>query len=196
MMKSKQYNPLTDTNNRCQHPKTIDTGTQPITVTDTNIGIIRTGVGNALYAIRPMGVDDLDRVIALEQTLHHEPWTAEQIRDTLNAAHHHRWVITDTSNYVLGYLIALIVADSAEILTCGVDTTHQRCGLATQLLYTLKKTARTHDVTTVFLEVRESNQAARGCYQCIGFQEVGRRRDYYRLNTTREDAIVMAWQIN
>jgi ribosomal-protein-alanine N-acetyltransferase len=44
-------------------------------------------------------------------------------------------------------------------------------------------------VATVFLEVRESNSAARRLYGALGFAQVGRRRNYYRRPT--EDAVVL-----
>ena len=41
----------------------------------------------------------------------------------------------------------------------------------------------------IYLEVRESNAGARAMYGALGFQEVGRRRGYYRRPI--EDAIVL-----
>ncbi|MCG9958445.1 ribosomal-protein-alanine N-acetyltransferase, partial [Pseudomonas aeruginosa] len=43
-----------------------------------------------------------------------------------------------------------------------------------------------------FLEVRASNQAAYRLYERYGFNEIGRRRDYYPAVGGREDALVMA----
>ena len=43
-----------------------------------------------------------------------------------------------------------------------------------------------------FLEVRASNQSAYRLYERYGFNEVGRRRDYYPAVGGREDALVMA----
>ena len=43
-----------------------------------------------------------------------------------------------------------------------------------------------------FLEVRASNQSAYRLYERFGFNEVGRRRDYYPAVGGREDALVMA----
>ena len=42
---------------------------------------------------------------------------------------------------------------------------------------------------TVFLEVRESNGAARALYAALGFTELARRKAYY--SNPREDAVVM-----
>jgi len=44
-------------------------------------------------------------------------------------------------------------------------------------------------VRAAFLEVRESNTAARALYGSRGFREIGRRKNYYRRPV--EDALVM-----
>ena len=44
-------------------------------------------------------------------------------------------------------------------------------------------------VRTAFLEVRESNRAARALYASRGFTEIGRRQAYYRRPV--EDALVL-----
>ena len=48
-------------------------------------------------------------------------------------------------------------------------------------------------VREVLLEVRESNQAARGFYASLGFLEEGRRRSYYA--DPVEDAVLMRMQL-
>ena len=45
-------------------------------------------------------------------------------------------------------------------------------------------------MTTLYLEARESNHAARALYARFGFREIGRRRGYYRKPT--EDALVLS----
>jgi ribosomal-protein-alanine N-acetyltransferase len=44
----------------------------------------------------------------------------------------------------------------------------------------------------MFLEVRPSNPNAIKLYQSLGFNEIGRRKDYYPARKGREDALVMA----
>jgi ribosomal-protein-alanine N-acetyltransferase len=48
-------------------------------------------------------------------------------------------------------------------------------------------------VASLYLEVRDSNMAARALYASRGFVEIGRRRDYYR--RPREDALVLRLSI-
>ena len=47
-------------------------------------------------------------------------------------------------------------------------------------------------VTRVDLEVRQSNLAAQALYRTMGFEETGRRPDYYASSSGREHAILMS----
>lgn len=66
----------------------------------------------------------------------------------------------------------------------------RRKGLGLRLLDTLLTNAKETNSAPMFLEVRESNTAARGLYQKAGFRETGRRKSYYTNPT--EDAILYA----
>ena len=57
-----------------------------------------------------------------------------------------------------------------------------------RLLGELLDSARAKDAAAVFLEVRESNQAARALYEKWAFRESGRRPRYYK--DPAEDAIL------
>ena len=46
-----------------------------------------------------------------------------------------------------------------------------------------------NNLETIFLEVRETNRAAYQLYSKIGFQEIGRRKNYY--SEPVEDALMM-----
>jgi len=55
--------------------------------------------------------------------------------------------------------------------------------------------ARRRRASSIFLEVRPSNVAARTLYDSLGFNEIGRRKGYYPGVTSREDALVMAKEL-
>lgn len=76
-------------------------------------------------------------------------------------------------------------AGESEILNLAVAPEFRRGRVATALLAELKS----RSAGTIFLEVRESNQAARALYQAAGFKEVGRRNGYYE--NPPESAIVV-----
>ena len=64
--------------------------------------------------------------------------------------------------------------------------------MAGRLLDEALREAATLGLTSVFLEVRLSNVAARQLYESRGFAPIGRRRAYYR--EPLEDALVLRWQ--
>ncbi len=77
---------------------------------------------------------------------------------------------------VAGFLASRLVApDECEILNIAVWPGFRRRGVARALLSGLIRTWR----GTVFLEVRESNQAAQNLYKSLGFQAVAIRHGYY-----------------
>jgi [ribosomal protein S18]-alanine N-acetyltransferase len=87
---------------------------------------------------------------------------------------------------VAGFVVARRVAeDETEILNLAVDRSLRRRGIGRALLYRVLSGHR----GTLFLEVRESNQAARSLYNALGFQQVAVRPGYY--DAPRESAIVM-----
>lgn len=88
-----------------------------------------------------------------------------------------------------GYLLARHAADEGEILNLGVAPAARRRGIGRALVREGLNALAALGATRVFLEVRESNAAARALYAEFGFGEVGRRRGYYRRPT--EDAIVL-----
>ncbi len=90
---------------------------------------------------------------------------------------------------VAGYAIAHVAADEGEILNLGVAAAHRRRGVGRRLVQAMVATLAARGAAAVYLEVRESNAAARGLYQELGFREVGRRSRYYRQPV--EDAILL-----
>jgi ribosomal-protein-alanine N-acetyltransferase len=78
-----------------------------------------------------------------------------------------------------GLVLIRRAADEAEILTLGTEPTRRRQGVARRLLTAALEWAATSGATQVFLEVAESNAAARALYGAVGFKPCGRRRSYY-----------------
>jgi [ribosomal protein S18]-alanine N-acetyltransferase len=89
---------------------------------------------------------------------------------------------------LLGFLIARNVGSEWELENIGVASAARRKGLGTRLLDALVMHAKEAHSESVFLEVRESNTAARRLYETAGFRQTGRRKLYY--TDPREDAIL------
>jgi ribosomal-protein-alanine N-acetyltransferase len=92
---------------------------------------------------------------------------------------------------LLGFLVARNVGPEWELENIAVAFQAQRHGIGTQLLHGfLAETDRAGN-PVVFLEVRESNTAARALYEKSGFSQVGRRSAYY--HHPAEDAVLYRW---
>ena len=90
---------------------------------------------------------------------------------------------------LIGYVLALIAADEAEIADLAVTPAARRRGVGGLLLDRVSRAAADRGVRVLYLEVRESNVAARRLYESRSFLPVGRRRGYYR--HPPEDALVL-----
>jgi len=89
---------------------------------------------------------------------------------------------------ILGFLIANQAGPEWELENLVVAPALRRKGLATGLFTALLAHAREAAGEQIFLEVRESNLAARNLYVRLGFEENGRRRLYYA--NPSEDAVL------
>jgi len=89
---------------------------------------------------------------------------------------------------IAGFVIARCGVEW-EIENVVVDERMRQRGIGRLLIQEVIRGARERGATDVFLEVRESNAAARGLYANTGFKEVGRRAWYYQ--NLDEDALVL-----
>ena len=89
---------------------------------------------------------------------------------------------------ILGFLVARQIAPEWELENIVVAPAARRKGLGRQLLEALFAAARQTESQSLFLEVRESNTAARRLYERLGFEQTGRRKAYYA--SPAEDAIL------
>jgi [ribosomal protein S18]-alanine N-acetyltransferase len=87
-----------------------------------------------------------------------------------------------------GFLAARHVEGEWELENIVVGPELRGRGIGTQLIEALLEHMRATNAGAVFLEVRESNTAARKLYQKAEFRETGRRKLYY--SDPAEDAIL------
>ncbi|MCD2180239.1 GNAT family N-acetyltransferase [Rhizobium sp. C1] len=80
---------------------------------------------------------------------------------------------------VTGFVLSRTAAGEAEILSIGVTPRVARQGLGWRLMRAALADIVARDATTVFLEVDETNTAARALYAKLGFAKVAERPAYY-----------------
>jgi len=126
-------------------------------------------------------------VHAIEQGAFSDPWSARDLRECV--ASDVVFLVAAAPEGVAGYVVAQDAADEGEILNLAVAPTRYRRGIGRALVEAALDALAERGAERVFLEVRESNAAARALYATLGFQEVGRRTRYYRRPV--EDAIIL-----
>lgn len=139
---------------------------------------------------RPMTADDLDRVVALEEAGQAAPWSRKIFRDCLDVGYDCRMIFTGEE--AVGFVILSRVLDEVHLLNIVVDRRWRGRGIASGVLGSLLAELGGQDFALMYLEVRESNTAARQLYEQLGFRQNGFREDYYRTaDGGREGAVLM-----
>lgn len=142
--------------------------------------------------IEPVSDADIDAIVGIENLAHSHPWPHQQFEQRLNKASQFSWCVKH-NGVVQAYCFISQVLDQAELLNIAVDPACQGQGIARRLMqHFMAELPR--PLTEVFLEVRESNAAAIALYDSLGFNEIGRRENYYPAagKRGREDALLMA----
>ncbi|MBI4192724.1 MAG: GNAT family N-acetyltransferase [Betaproteobacteria bacterium] len=98
---------------------------------------------------------------------------AIQARDTLV-------LVAEIQDYLTGFAIMNFGDTQAHLSLLAVIPTHQRCGIARQMMSWLDESALAAGIETINLELRAINEAARSFYRALGFKETAYLPGYYR----------------
>lgn len=144
--------------------------------------------------MRDMLLADVDAVCAIEQVVQPYPWSRGNFTDAMASGYCCR--VEEVAGRLVSYAVLMPVMDEAELLNIGVAASAQRKGLGRAMLAEQMAWARMHGMQRIFLEVRVSNLPAIALYRKLGFTEIGMRRGYYLSASGKEDALIMASELN
>lgn len=137
--------------------------------------------------IEPVRSGDWPALAALEKEGGITPFAEAQFQKELQLKNAHI-LIARLGDRIVGYIDFWQMADELELINIVVAKDCRRQGLAQKLLQTMFDFAKIHQIQSIHLEVRVSNEAAIMLYEKAGFQKVGLRKKYYPDN--REDALI------
>ena len=126
---------------------------------------------------------EASKLAALHATAFDAPWSAVEFAQLLDGPGVFAVAEPD------GFILIRVVADEAEILTLAVRPEARGAGLGGRLVGQGAVRAAQAGARRLFLEVAETNAAARALYARAGFALIGRRRGYYEGGRT--DALVL-----
>lgn len=141
--------------------------------------------------IRVATAADIPAIIALDRnTQSAAHWSEAAYRDIFKPGTATRISFVGQRNHgsLLGFVIARINGADCELENVAVADSVRRQGVGSELVQALQREAKKREAVRIFLEVRESNSAARALYEKCGFQIIGRRSSYY--SNPAEDAVL------
>ncbi len=161
--------------------------------------VMMTGVADELadlhLQLRPMSVNDLEQVVALEQEAFaggvHNPWSYSLFEDELAQPGRTWWIAHDRGE-VIGFAGGMRAGDTLEVLDVAVAPARQREGIARRLVRRIAYDGHVLGAQNITLEVAEGNVAGQALYTSLGFEQVGRRREYYGKGN---DALIMTAEL-
>lgn len=128
------------------------------------------------------------QVAELEKLCFSDPWSensvASELKNPLAL-----WLVARNGATVVGYVGSQSVQGEADMMNVAVHPDYRRQGIARQLVTELVNVLADKGVHSLALEVRVSNAPAIALYEQLGFQQVGRRPNYYR--NPKEDALIL-----
>jgi ribosomal-protein-alanine N-acetyltransferase len=137
--------------------------------------------------------EDAPAIASLHAKLFPTAWDADAVRALIEHPAALSLVATVQGRQIVGFVLAQVAADEAEILTIGVAPEAQRHGIGRKLIEGTMRAAARAEAKRLFLDVAASNAAARALYAACGFKESGLRKNYYTLpGGARDDGLLLS----
>lgn len=141
--------------------------------------------------IVPASWGDLDAVHRLEVASFPAPWRREFFENELTGESRVHFVAR-RSGKVVGYVFAMWFFDEMHVNKIAVEPRERRKGIARALMERCIDFAQANGVTTISLEVRQSNRGAQAFYKELAFAATYVRPRYY---PDGESAVVMTLRL-
>ena len=137
--------------------------------------------------IKSMKEAQVPQIAALDRVCFSDPWSEKSILSELENPLS-CWLVAMDGERLAGYVGSQTVLGETDMMNLAVDPDYRRKGLGKELILSLIEALRQRESRCLTLEVRDSNAPARALYEGLGFQEIGRRKNYYR--NPKEDALI------
>lgn len=140
------------------------------------------------WSLRNLCENDLPAIMDIELASYAHPWSEALFISCIEGGYINQVLVEE--DRIIGYLIVSVVVGECHILNICSAPFARRRGVARYLLTRIFEESKALGAEQVFLEVRPSNVNAIGLYEALGFEQVGRRKNYYPAAQGREDALI------
>lgn len=145
-----------------------------------------------MFYLRNIKIGDIKKIIEIEKDSFNNPWSESAFLCEVSKNKYGKNIflvaVLKENEEVIGYIIGDKVIDFAAILNIAVDKNFRNRGIGSALLKEFEKEVIKSDLSSITLEVRESNEKAINLYKKSGFFIKGKREKYYE---NKEDALLM-----
>lgn len=139
--------------------------------------------------IRKGRAEDIDPIAALEEACFASPWSRESLYRDLTENAMATYIVAELAGEIVGYMGVWAVMEEGYINNVAVSPDYRRRHVGSALIEAMLAITEQAGIERHTLEVRVSNEAAKGLYEKFGFREAGVRKGYYEDNG--EDAVIM-----
>lgn len=136
-----------------------------------------------------MELKDIEDVLKIEHESFAAPWSRDAFINELTHNRFAVYIVIEEEEQVIGYCGVWVIVDEAHITNIAILPEHRGKKLGEALLTKVMEVTKQLGAEKMTLEVRVSNDVAKGLYRKLGFQDGAIRRGYYTDN--QEDALVM-----
>jgi ribosomal-protein-alanine N-acetyltransferase len=144
------------------------------------------------YEIGEAAWGDLEAIHDLEVSCFPSPWRRDFFESELRGDSRFH-LVARRGGLPIGYLFAMWFFDEMHVNKIAVAESERRKGIADALMDRCLAFAQANGVTTISLEVRQSNRGAQAFYEHLDFEPMYVRPRYY---PDGEAAVVMVRQLS
>ncbi len=142
-----------------------------------------------MLTIRSMSISDLENIKTILESDFDDFWNYNIFYQELQNVNS-EYFIALKNNEIVGFAGIWISVDDIHITNIVTKKVYRNHGIGTKLLNHLITTAKAKKLSSLTLEVNETNKSAISLYEKHHFQKIGQRKNYYKQN---ENAIIMTY---
>lgn len=142
-----------------------------------------------MLTIRSMSISDLENIKTILESDFDDFWNYNIFYQELQNVNS-EYFIALKNNEIVGFAGIWISVDDIHITNIVTKKVYRNNGIGTKLLNHLITTAKAKKLSSLTLEVNETNKSAISLYEKHHFQKIGQRKNYYKQN---ENAIIMTY---
>lgn len=140
------------------------------------------------FKLRPAKISDIKALIILENKIfNYDQLAFQNFKHFLTRGHAQLIVCVEANKKeIAGYSLVLFRKNSRKcrLYSLAMDPNYRGRGLGKMLLKKSETLAKKTGAVIIGLEVKEDNLGAITLYKTFGFQEIGKKEDYYSDHTT------------